>query len=239
MAAQQPRVRNRNSYRTVSMDAAAFLAALETASTGAAQFLYYSGELERTPVLVPDVVPLEPFVLSRQTSVNVWIGAGGVTAHTHYDSFHNFFVQIRGTKTFLMFPPEAAALQPFPFLHPSHAQSQQDIFAVGPEAAGAFAGWRADLEPGDVLYLPPCWWHCVVATSLSVSVNIWSEAEDSATMAQLLGAGSVRLGAVPEAHRAAALVLFLQLFAVRVARRASFVAELYQIRCGESAARAL
>lgn len=29
------------------------------------------------------------------------------------------------------------------------------------------------LEPGDVLYIPPKWWHYVVALEKSFSVNFW------------------------------------------------------------------
>lgn len=36
----------------------------------------------------------------------------------------------------------------------------------------------AELEPGDVLYLPPYWFHCVVTVTPSISINVWS---DSAT----------------------------------------------------------
>jgi ribosomal protein L16 Arg81 hydroxylase len=34
---------------------------------------------------------------------------------------------------------------------------------------------QADLSPGDVLYIPPFWFHRVMATSDdSISVNMWS-----------------------------------------------------------------
>ena len=31
------------------------------------------------------------------------------------------------------------------------------------------------LEKGDVLYIPPMWWHRVQAQGFSLSVNVWSE----------------------------------------------------------------
>lgn len=32
--------------------------------------------------------------------------------------------------------------------------------------------------PGEVLYLPPFWFHSVITLSPSISVNIWSDSQD-------------------------------------------------------------
>lgn len=37
---------------------------------------------------------------------------------------------------------------------------------------------EVELLPGEVLYLPPYWFHCVVTVRPSISLNVWS---DSAT----------------------------------------------------------
>ena len=34
--------------------------------------------------------------------------------------------------------------------------------------------------PGDVLYIPPMWGHYVVALTPSISLNVWTQGEDSA-----------------------------------------------------------
>jgi hypothetical protein len=34
------------------------------------------------------------------------------------------------------------------------------------------------LSPGDVLYLPPFWFHRVIAETMSISVNEWSDSEE-------------------------------------------------------------
>ena len=37
---------------------------------------------------------------------------------------------------------------------------------------------EVELQPGEVLYLPPYWFHCVLTVTPSISLNVWS---DSAT----------------------------------------------------------
>jgi hypoxia-inducible factor 1-alpha inhibitor (HIF hydroxylase) len=69
------------------------------------------------------------------------MGHAGVTAHTHYDRSHNFFVQIYGTKRWILVPPsqwENIYLYPgtkkfldkflmkISVLHPHYHQSQID-----------------------------------------------------------------------------------------------------------------
>lgn len=36
------------------------------------------------------------------------------------------------------------------------------------------SAYEALLEPGDLLYVPPLWWHHVEALSASVSLSTWS-----------------------------------------------------------------
>lgn len=43
-----------------------------------------------------------------------------------------------------------------------------------------FLNNRADLQPGDVLYLPGGWFHQVESPALSASVAVWSDRELSA-----------------------------------------------------------
>ncbi len=107
-------------------------------------------------------------------------------------------IQVTGTKRFLLWPPsEADNLYLYPFIHP-RALSSQVSFRESPAAnlnttvtaaavaasavaqQKAFPRYRraravvAELKPGDVLYVPPLWFHLPTATSASMSVSIWT-----------------------------------------------------------------
>jgi hypothetical protein len=152
---------------------------------------YFSQEIERLSYdLLEHMQPMDELVELNpsRTSINLWLG-NDVTAHPHYDGYHNVFCQLHGTKTFVLVSPAAWRVSGvFPFLHPSHAQvtanwSTDDDFrpilqlgkARGFIAAlRAWVGWdfgevyQITLEPGQVLYVPPLWFHWVTAVSNGV-----------------------------------------------------------------------
>jgi hypothetical protein len=102
----------------------------------------------------------------------IWLGGPeNTTTQTHYDQSRNFFFQISGRKRFLLAPPAShESLQVFPLGHAFDRQChlQGDGFVTSPHAL------IADLAPGDMLYLPPFYFHRVITTSpFSVSLNIW------------------------------------------------------------------
>ncbi len=70
-------------------------------------YFYFSGNLERIPQLQTDIGDTDFLAYTQEGKVtNLWIGQSGVTAQAHYDSFHNFYVQISGEKRFLLIAPE-------------------------------------------------------------------------------------------------------------------------------------
>lgn len=159
-------------------------------------FVYYSGEIERFGEwALRDISPFEELIQLRpeRSSINVWLGHAGVAAHCHYDGYHNFYVQLHGHKRFLILPPTAwRELHVYPFLHPSHAQCQANLSnpaeaARLPGLAGT-AAWQADLQPGDMLYLPPLFFHHVEALDTSTSVNFWTDSQQTDIMEQVFAA---------------------------------------------------
>ena len=73
----------------------------------------------------------------------------------------------------------------YSFLHPGAQQSQVSFdspdIAKFPNFANANA-MEAVLYPGDVLYLPPLWFHHVSALTISMSVSIWTPFSETREM---------------------------------------------------------
>ncbi|XP_011403823.1 PREDICTED: uncharacterized protein LOC105312682 [Amphimedon queenslandica] len=141
-----------------------------------------------------DVEPIDELLSPNpsRSSINVWIGQPNVIAHTHYDGYHNFYAQLYGTKKFtLLRPTQWPGLYPYPFLHPSHAQAQVNLSRL--EDAKEFPlssrleVYEVTLEPGDLLYMPPLWFHYVESLSISISVNVWTDSEQSILMEKAFG----------------------------------------------------
>ena len=103
---------------------------------------------------------------------SVWLGNCSRIA-AHFDFPHNLACVLVGKRRFTLFPPEQIAnLYPGPM---EFAPGGQDIslvdfanpdYARFPRFKDALAKAQvADLEPGDVLFIPSMWWHHVEALS--------------------------------------------------------------------------
>ena len=198
----------------------------------AGTYRYYSGEVDRDlpEALLSDLRPLEHVLVARgpqRASVNMWLGRAPVSAPCHFDGYENTVAQLHGTKRFLLAPPAAyKALRPFPFLHPSHAQCQQTIASLSPDEANAIGVLDASLSRGDLLFLPPMWFHeTIVPSGDAIGVNGWVDGDEGAAAAEMfsiarppLSQAKKNAAAAPPAHHgernnkasgAAALILLL------------------------------
>ena len=111
----------------------------------------------------------------------IWIGNASVT-QIHFDLYENLVCMVAGRKRFVVFPPDQVAnlyMGPVEITVSGVPTAMPDLdhpdFAKHPRFAQALeAATVADLEPGDVLYMPYMWWHHVVSSDdLNVQVNYW------------------------------------------------------------------
>lgn len=111
--------------------------------------------------------------------VNFWFGKENVTAYTHYDTSYNLHAIAYGRKKFIVFPPEVYHdLQLYPCLHQFYRQTQTNILDSNySKTLTELKGLEVILSPGEVLYIPPYWFHCVVTLETTVSLNVWSQSE--------------------------------------------------------------
>lgn len=111
-------------------------------------------------------------------SAQLFASCRGVVSPLHYDALHNFFCQMSGEKSFLLWPPRAtAALRPYPVTHPMDRRSQLDLRNEAHRDVlddPSLGGLQVRLAAGDLLYLPPYWWHEVRSDGLeNISFGIW------------------------------------------------------------------
>ncbi|KJE91146.1 hypothetical protein CAOG_02325 [Capsaspora owczarzaki ATCC 30864] len=156
-------------------------------------FLYFTSAidlLKERETLLRDLQGLEQLQVSDEGRVsNLWIGRRGIVTSTHYDATFNFFVQLRGRKRFTLLPP-STSMYLYPCLHPHYGHAQVNISSLNPQAELVnFPGfaraevYTAELGPGDMLYLPPFWFHQVETLEPdSLSVNAWSDAPEYSVM---------------------------------------------------------
>ena len=113
-------------------------------------------------------------------SNELFIGMPGVETPLHFDERENLFFQVRGRKEVVLFPfVDYTCMYPFPTTHACDRQSMVgDPRTPDLTAFPRFrhvVGHHAELQPGDLLYLPYGWWHWLRSLDhLSTSMSFWS-----------------------------------------------------------------
>lgn len=107
---------------------------------------------------------------------NIWIGNGGNVTNLHYDLSNNFLIQVAGTKVFTLFSP-----LDYDYLYAAERTARSNLSMVDPDDPDMarfplYAGARpirVVVSAGDILYMPPFWWHHVRSNDFTISVNYW------------------------------------------------------------------
>ncbi|EKM55939.1 uncharacterized protein PHACADRAFT_144885 [Phanerochaete carnosa HHB-10118-sp] len=155
----------------------------------------YAYAAPRPPADYPDYRPPPN---EDQLVINVWLGPAGTVSPAHTDPFFNLYAQVVGRKTVWLAPPEAAphmrAYAPAPDAPSTQPHnpaanttepllsntSSLDVFV--PDADALPVAFKehvvpramcATLEPGDLLFFPPGWWHAMRSEETSFSVSMW------------------------------------------------------------------
>ncbi|XP_072982457.1 lysine-specific demethylase JMJ30 [Typha latifolia] len=109
-------------------------------------------------------------------SLNAWFGPIGTVTPLHHDPHHNLFAQVVGRKYVRLYPASTSE-----DLYP-HAESmlsntsQVDLDNIDVKEfskAENLDFMDCVLEEGEMLYIPPKWWHYVKSLSTSFSVSFW------------------------------------------------------------------
>jgi len=118
----------------------------------------------------------------KEQLTKVWAGSAGNVTPLHFDLCHGVLSQVVGRKRVYLFPISSSD-----YLYPNSATSnfsprtsKIDFTALirgctnqngsFPRVSEAPGGLVVDINPGECLYIPPFWWHCVEALEPNVSV---------------------------------------------------------------------
>lgn len=133
----------------------------------------------REDILVPDYCAATGGELQ---TINAWFGPSGTVTPLHHDPHHNLLSQVIGRKYVRLYSPvESDRLYPYKESMLSNS-SQVDLdnpdYMKFPLAEN-LPFLDCILEEGEMLYIPPKWWHYVRSLSLSFSVSFWWSDMDS------------------------------------------------------------
>ena len=129
------------------------------------------------------LIPARP-APSFISSVSYWLGSlrsgeqriDVQVTPLHHDPHHNLLCQVVGFKYVRIHPPSAAArLYPYEeglTTNASQVDLDQPDLGRFPDFEGLLHQ-ECMLRPGDMLYIPPGWWHYVRSLSVSFSVSFW------------------------------------------------------------------
>lgn len=187
--------------------------------------VYMHGEpVSRLPGLAAEAALVSPIPVERFHSINAWIGNGGQVADFHYDLDHNFICMLAGAKRVVLAPPQAMrALYPRALDRAPYGAAASSVRLLAgddparPLLREAASGFQvAAPRAGDVLYVPPYWWHHVESAGLNVMINMWARTMSAPEFAKIARARRRALFAFADANAE-----------VRAAYRARYVSEVF------------
>jgi hypothetical protein len=129
--------------------------------------------------------PLDILKGMKVSGEGIWLGSGHQISYLHQDAHFNFFAMVMGIKRVLLYPLEAIGdLYPTPFYGGIAGTTSSFVRPRTPDqqkfprfANAAKHARVALLEEGDLLCLPPCWWHYVEGgpgPNLMINAFVWA-----------------------------------------------------------------
>jgi hypothetical protein len=154
----------------------------------ASDILYARGGANSVRTWKEFSLAIRPLDILRGMNPNgegIWLGSGRHISYLHQDAHFNFFAMITGIKRVLLYPLEAIGdLYPTPFYGGIAGTTSSFVRPHAPDhrkfprfANAAKHAWVALIEEGDLLCLPPCWWHYVEAApglNLMINTFVWA-----------------------------------------------------------------
>lgn len=130
----------------------------------------------RDDIMVPDYCCLSQEESNDEVLVHAWFGPEGTVSPLHHDPYHNLLSQVIGSKYIRLYDRKYSE-----FVYPNQEgmldnTSQVDVEDVDETRFPNFLQapyFECILKEGEMLYIPPKWWHFVKSLSTSFSVSFW------------------------------------------------------------------
>ncbi|XP_059052366.1 bifunctional peptidase and arginyl-hydroxylase JMJD5 isoform X2 [Achroia grisella] len=148
-------------------------------SHGATGYLAQYQLFEHIPELRGDISEPEYCCFSdndEAVDIMAWFGPKGTVSALHHDPKRNLLTQVVGEKHIFLFSPNDSE-----FLYPHDHELLNNTAQVDPREPDLekypkytnATAYYCVLHPGQMLYIPPKWWHFVESLSISISVSFW------------------------------------------------------------------
>ena len=132
---------------------------------------------EALPELFADIRRPVYAATARWARSRFWMGGPGAKGPLHRDLPENLHAQISGRKRFLLLERRCTRMVHRHSFR-SGVPNYSPVDAEAPDLS-RFPRFRdapllrAELEPGDLLYIPSMWWHQARPLTTSIAVNLW------------------------------------------------------------------
>ncbi|GAV72054.1 Cupin_8 domain-containing protein [Cephalotus follicularis] len=118
-------------------------------------------------------------------SLNAWFGPTGTVTPLHHDPHHNILAQVVGRKYIRLYSASLSK-ELYPYTETMLCNSSRvDLDNIDGKQFPKLLDLEfmdCILEEGEMLYIPPKWWHYVRSLTTSLSVSFWWSDNGSSTM---------------------------------------------------------
>lgn len=148
-------------------------------SKGETGYLAQYQLFDQIPELKNDITEPEYCCFSdsnEPVDIMAWYGPKGTISPIHHDPKRNLLAQVVGEKQIFLFSPQDSE-----YLYPHEHEMLENTARVDPRQPDLESypkykeakPYYCVLQPGQLLYIPPKWWHFVESLSISFSVSFW------------------------------------------------------------------
>lgn len=154
---------------------------LSTNSDSDKVYLAQHDLFDQIPELKDDIMQPE-YISDPSPRIKAWFGPEGTLSPLHTDPTHNLLCQVLGKKRVILANPDETsklyAHEHFILNNTSQVDVEKIDYDKFPLCKNV-KFLKVLLQQGDILYIPPKWWHHVRSLSPSFSISYWFDQSEN------------------------------------------------------------